>query len=212
MRAESPRFQNLWELTVLCTLREAPMHPYEILRVLKERHKEEILVLKRGSLYHAIERLLAAGYIEELDTQRQGRRPERTNYRLTESGERHLLEGLRRLVAVPRHEVPEFMAAMNFLVHLGPRDALAELDARSQRLEADIAASDEQLAYALGIAGRVNLLETEYQQAMRRAELAWTRGLAGDLRSGRLDWDLDALLGFLRDAHQRRAALVESAR
>jgi DNA-binding PadR family transcriptional regulator len=210
MRAESPRFQNLWELTVLCTLREAPMHPYEILRVLKERHKEEILVLKRGSLYHAIERLLAAGYIEELDTRRQGRRPERTTYRLTESGERHLLEGLQRLVAVPRHEVPEFMAAMNFLVHLGPREALAGLDARSRHLEAEIAATDEQLAYALGIAGRVNLLESEYQQAMRRAELAWIRGLAGDLRSGRLDWNLDQLLAFLRDAHARRASLAES--
>jgi DNA-binding PadR family transcriptional regulator len=188
------------------------MHPYEILRVLKERHKEEILVLKRGSLYHAIERLLVAGYIEELDTRRQGRRPERTTYRLTESGERHLLEGLRRLVAVPRHEVPEFMAAMNFLVHLGPHAALAGLDERSRRLEAEIAIADQQIAYALGIAGRVNLLESEYQQAMRRAELAWIRGLADDLRSGRLDWDLEALLAFLREAHQRRAALMEPSR
>jgi len=212
MRAESPRFQNLWELTVLCTLREAPMHPYEILRVLKERHKEEVLVLKRGSLYHAIERLLVEGYIEELDTRRQGRRPERTTYRLTESGERHLLEGLRRLVAVPRQEVPEFMAAMNFLVHLGPRDALAGLDERARRLETEIAITDEQIAYALGIAGRVNLLESEYQQAMRRAELAWIRGLADDLRSGRLDWDLEALLAFLREAHERRAAITEPSR
>src|SRR4029079_11077784 len=83
MRAELPRFQNLWELTVLSTLREAPMHPYEILRLLKERHEEEVLVLKRGSLYHAIDRLLAAGHIQELDTRRQGRRPGRTAYRLT---------------------------------------------------------------------------------------------------------------------------------
>src|SRR3954471_20802436 len=101
MRAEPLRFQNLWELTVLSTLREAPMHPYEILRVLKERHKEEVLVLKRGSLYHAIERLLAAGHIEEVDPRRNGRRPERTTYRLTEAGERHLLAALRQLVAVP---------------------------------------------------------------------------------------------------------------
>ncbi len=188
------------------------MHPYEILRLLKERHKEEVLVLKRGSLYHAIERLLAAGHIEELDTRRQGRRPERTTYRLTEAGQRHLLDGLRRLVAVPRHEASEFMAAMNFLVHLGPRDALAGLDERGRQLETEIALTDEQMAYALGIAGRVNLLETEYQQAMRRAELAWIRGLAGDLRSGRLDWNLEALLALLREAHERRAALVESSR
>ncbi len=212
MRAESPRFQNVWELTVLSTLREAPMHPYEILRLLKERHKEEVLVLKRGSLYHAIERLLAAGHIEELDTKRQGRRPERTTYRLTDAGQRHLVDGLRRLVAVPRHEASEFMTAMSFLVHLGPRDALAQLDERALQLETELVVTDEQMAYTLGIAGRVNLLETEYQQAMRRAELAWIRGLAGDLRSGRLDWNLEALLAMLREAHERRAALVESSR
>jgi DNA-binding PadR family transcriptional regulator len=212
MRVEPPRFQNLWELTVLCTLREAPMHPYEILRVLKERHKEELLVLKRGSLYHAIERLLAAAHIEEVDTRRNGRRPERTKYRLTDAGQQHLLDGLRRLVAVPRHEASEFMSAMSFLVHLGPRDALAGLDERSRQLEVEIALADEQMAYALGIAGRVNLLETEYQQAMRRAELAWIRGLAGDLRSGRLDWNIEALLAYLREAHERRAALAESSR
>ena len=101
---------------------------------------------------------------------------------------------------------------MSFLVHLGPRDALAQLDERGRQLETELALTDEQMAYALGIAGRVNLLETEYQQAMRRAELAWIRGLAGDLRSGRLDWNLEALLALLREAHERRAALVESSR
>ena len=196
MRAELPRFQNLWELTVLCTLRESPMHPYEILRLLKERHKEDVLVLKRGSLYHAIERLLAAGHIEELDTRRPGRRPERTRYRLTEAGDGYLLDGLRRLVAVPRHEASEFMAAMNFLVHLGPRDALAGARRAQPAARVEIALTEEQMGYALGIAGRVNLLETEYQQAMRRAELAWIRGLAGDLRSGRLDWNIEALLAL----------------
>jgi DNA-binding PadR family transcriptional regulator len=188
------------------------MHPYQILRVLRDRHKEEVLVLKRGSLYHAIDRLLALDHIEEVDTSRHGRRPERTTYRLTEAGERYLLDALRRLVAVPRHEASEFTAAMSFLVHLGPREALAHLDERARQLDLEIAITDEQLAHVLGIAGRVNLLETEYQQAMRRAELAWIRGLAGDLRSGRLDWDLDALLAHLRNAHERRAAAPASSR
>jgi hypothetical protein len=47
---------------------------------------------------------------------------------------------------------------------------------------------------------------------MRRAELAWIRGLAGDLRAGRLDWNLEALLASLREAHERRAALAEPSR
>ena len=64
-RAENSN-QGLWELAVLCCLKEDPMHPYEIQRVLKERKKDEVLALKKGSLYHAIGRLLKAGLIDEL--------------------------------------------------------------------------------------------------------------------------------------------------
>ena len=73
MRAESAARLGIWELTVLCTLREGAMHPYEIQRLLRERHKDELLVLKRGSLYHAINRLLLAGLIETVSTGRRGR-------------------------------------------------------------------------------------------------------------------------------------------
>ena len=55
---------GLWELAVLSLLRETALHPYEIQRLLKERKKDDVLVLKRGSLYHAIKRLLDAGLIE----------------------------------------------------------------------------------------------------------------------------------------------------
>ena len=61
---------GLWELAVLSLLRERPMHPYEILRTLKSRHKDDVLVLKRGSLYHAIRRLEVDGLIEALETSR----------------------------------------------------------------------------------------------------------------------------------------------
>src|SRR5213082_2812156 len=92
---EQPSFHpTLWELAVLSLLRERPMHPYEILRLLKERHKDDVLVLKRGSLYNAIRRLEGAQFIEALETTRNGRRPERTTYRLTEAGERGLTDWL----------------------------------------------------------------------------------------------------------------------
>src|SRR5690242_14900046 len=75
------KHRNLWALTVLCLLRERPMHPYEMQRLIRERHKDEFLDLKRGSLYHAMERLQAAGLVEPMETFREGRRPERTVYR-----------------------------------------------------------------------------------------------------------------------------------
>ena len=47
------------------------------------RHKDEILVLKRGSLYHAIGRLVRTELIRAKDISRNGRRPERTTYAIT---------------------------------------------------------------------------------------------------------------------------------
>ena len=105
---------GIWEIAVLGTLREAPMHPYQMQRLLRHRHKDEILALKRGSLYHAIGRLERAGLIEQTSTSRDGRRPERTVYRLTAPGRDAFLAALRSIVSTPRRESSEFMAAMIF--------------------------------------------------------------------------------------------------
>ena len=114
--------RNLWCLTVLCLLREGPRHPYEMQRLIRERHKDDFLQLKPGSLYHAIERLAKAGLIEEVETSREGRRPERTVYRLTECGDVEALEWLRGLLSKPVREPSQFVAAMSFVAHLTPDD------------------------------------------------------------------------------------------
>ncbi|MGA7413607.1 MAG: hypothetical protein WBW33_24240, partial [Bryobacteraceae bacterium] len=66
--AKAPIRHNLWELAVLAFLAEKPMHPYEMQRLLGERHKDELLILKRGSLYHAINRLLELALIDPQGT------------------------------------------------------------------------------------------------------------------------------------------------
>src|SRR5215475_6515771 len=78
---------GLWELAVLCFLRESPMHPYEIQRLLRARNKDILLDLKKGSLYNAIRRLLRSGMIEAIETRRNGLRPQHTTYRLTAGGQ-----------------------------------------------------------------------------------------------------------------------------
>src|SRR5690606_40911038 len=104
MTQEARKSRNHWEVAVLAFLRERPMHPYEMQRLLRERRKDELLALKRGSLYHAINRLARNGLIEVVGTSREGKRPERTTYRITPAGERELLETLREMVAEPRSE------------------------------------------------------------------------------------------------------------
>lgn len=181
--------RNLWALTVLCLLRERPMHPYEMQRLIRERHNEDFLDLKRGSLYHAIERLAKAGYIEELGVSREGRRPERTTYRLTEAGETEVLDWLRHLLAKPVREASSFVAAMSFVGHLTPEEAADQLTIRARALECGIVAISAVLENLTPQIGRVPLLEAEYALAMRKAELAWVRALLDDLRGGKLAWN-----------------------
>ena len=182
--------QNLWALTVLCLLRERPRHPYEMQRLIRQRGNDNFLDLKRGSLYHAIARLQRAGLIEAVETRREGRRPERTVYKLTEAGENAVLGWLRDLLAKPGQVSTPFFAALSFLAQLRPEDVLAQLGARAERLEAQLAGADTVLRELLPRLGRLVLVELEYTQAMRRAELEWVRAVSEDIRTGRLPWSL----------------------
>jgi len=183
-----------WEIAVLALLREAAMHPYQMQRLLHLRHKDEILVLKRGSLYHAIRRLAESGLIEVEKTGREGKRPERTTYRITPVGLEALLDVLRRMVATPGREASECMTAMSFLVHLDPGEASRSLEKRIGNLEAEIAQITTGLKTIKAHVARINLIESEYRRAMLRAELAWVRTLESEIREGKLTWNLRAIL------------------
>ena len=178
------------------------MHPYQMQRLLKDRHKDEILALKRGSLYHAIGRLERAGLIEIENTSRDGRRPERTTYRIAPAGTESLLEVLRRIISTPRQESSEFMAAMSFLLHLPPEEAALRLAERCKRLQGQIDGLTAGLTAASTHVLRINLVESEYLLGMLKAELDWVRGLEEDVRGGKLSWNTEYLFNSVEANRQ----------
>ena len=184
---------NLWCLTVLCLLRVQPMHPYELQRRIRDWHKDEFLDLKRGSLYHAIDRLRAHQCIEAIETSREGRRPERTVYRLTETGQRQMVLWLQEMLSQPVREPSQFFAALSFLPVLLPLDVQAQLKDRIGRLEREIVELGSVLEMMVPQIGRLVLVEVEYLRSMRQAELSWVRSLLEDLASGKLEWDPKAM-------------------
>ena len=185
---------GIWEIAVLALLREAPMHPYQMQTLLRLRHKDEILALKRGSLYHAIGRLVRDALIVAKSTLREGRRPERTTYAITAAGRKEFTRVLRQIIAAPRRESSEFMAAMSFLVHLTPAKSLPRLEERCRHLADEIAHRSAGLSAASAHVLRINLVESEYLIAIMKAELAWVRGLIADISAGKLAWDLRTVL------------------
>lgn len=203
---------GIWEIAILALLREKPMHPYQMQAILHERHQDEILVLKRGSLYHAINRLLRAKLIEVVSSTREGRRPQRTTYRILPAGRRQLVTSLREMVGTPKPEPSDFLASLNFIVYLTPQVVTRQMDKRATSLEREIVSVETGLQSALSFVGRVHLLEIEYLLAMRQAELAWVRTILGQLRSANLSWNLQHIFKQIRGAQKAAAVKTKPGR
>jgi DNA-binding PadR family transcriptional regulator len=122
-------------LAVLVLLFEKAMHPYEMAATLQQRRKEQSIKLRYGSLYTVISQLQREGFIEAAGTERDGGRPERTTYRITDAGETEMSSWLRALLAEPVKEYPHFEAALSLLPALPPRDVQIFLAERLGRLE-----------------------------------------------------------------------------
>ena len=116
-------------LTVLGMLHTQPLHPYGIQRLIRQWGKDQVVnVGQRASLYRTIERLRAAGLVSVAETERDHQYPERTVYKITDAGRAATREWLEEMLAVPRHEFPEFPVALSHVMMLTPKEALALLE------------------------------------------------------------------------------------
>ncbi len=126
---------NPLALAVLATLRERPMHPYEMATTMRSYGKERSIKLNYGSLYTVVDNLAKHGLIEAIGARREGRRPERTVYQLTDPGRAELEDWMSELVATPVKEYPQFEAALSELAVLPPARVLELLRDRASALE-----------------------------------------------------------------------------
>jgi DNA-binding PadR family transcriptional regulator len=189
-------------LTTLGLLSEQPCHPYELQRLLKERHKA-YAVGKTRSLYRAIEELEAAGYIEPLETSREGRRPERTVYRITPEGSEELENWLADLLSTPVDETPVFRVAVGLLGYITQERAETALATRVVALRARVSALDSTLSMAQDDLGlpRLVLLELEHAMALATAEVDWIRSILADMQQGVLVWNEELIRGHFEAMH-----------
>lgn len=185
--APRTRRTNPLALAVLVQLWERPMHPYEVSMTLRERRKEDSVRLNFGSLYSVVESLEKHGLIEAASTERDGNRPTRTVYRITDAGVEEAIDWLTDLVREPAKEFPQFEAALSFLPALAPDDAVRLLRIRGEALRMRLTANDATRAAARA-QGLPELfeLEAEYEAAMQRAELAFVEDLTGRIVDGSL--------------------------
>jgi DNA-binding PadR family transcriptional regulator len=183
-----PARSNPLALAVLVTLSERPMHPYEVGQTLRQRAKQESVRLNYGSLYAVVEALEKRGLIKAKETVRDGKRPERTIYEITDDGAREMVDWMTELIGVPTKEYPAFMAGLSFLPALEPDEALSALHVRADVLTVKLAG----LKGAMEAARQAGLprlfeLEVEYEEQLFAAELQFVKALIVDIESGGLD-------------------------
>jgi DNA-binding PadR family transcriptional regulator len=162
------------------------MHPYEIASVLRSRGKERSIQINWGSLYTVVENLEKHGFIEVSSTDRQGRRPERRVYRITEAGREEVADWLRELVGVPEKEYPRFEAALSMMPILSPDEMISRLEERLRALDQTVAEEQRALERLGKQLPRIFLVEEEYHVAMVKAEADWTRALLKEMSDGTL--------------------------
>jgi DNA-binding PadR family transcriptional regulator len=178
-------------LVLLALLVEAPMHPYRMQQVIKERGQDQLVnVAQRNSVYQALERLVRDGLVRTAGTTREAGRPERTVYEITDEGTATMHRWLTGMLPSPAREFPEFPAALAFLAVLAPARVRELLDERIAAQEPRLAALRAQAPPGLP---RLFLLEDEYRAAMLTAEIAWLRGVVADLDSGALTWSREMI-------------------
>ncbi|MGH2366085.1 MAG: PadR family transcriptional regulator [Chloroflexota bacterium] len=211
MSERSQSARGLLSLTVLALLVEQPRHPYDIQRLIRQRHKS-FAEGKWRSLYHAVDELQKQHFIEPAETSREGKRPERTVYRITEEGAEEFADWLKELLESPRDEHPTFTAAVSFLGYLPRATVLDALRSRAVSLQSEVAALNAALHALCDEFGlpRLVVLEHECARALKEAELQWTRSIIADIDRGVLAWDPEHLGDLFVGAalrHDREAAL-----
>ena len=176
-------------MTVLRLLSEEQMHPYEMQQRIRERVYDHVVKVTHGTLYHTVERLASQGLIEPVETSRDGRRPERTVYAITDAGRDVAYSQLSEFVMRPADEYPCFGMALSFIQMFSPEEAARLLAHRLKWLEGKYAAHGSVYdTIAKQGLERVHVVEVEFLQAQLRAEVDFVRGLVDDISSGRLAW------------------------
>jgi DNA-binding PadR family transcriptional regulator len=193
---------------VLGLLREGDMHPYEMIRLFRQRHEDRMLTITNGTLYHTVARLERLGLIAEVGIDRDGNRPERTTYTLTTDGRDAAVDWVRQ--ELPRIDRPtEFRVALSEAHGLHRDEVIDLMTGRRAALAADHAVHHWGLEKARDRAVPEQfLIEVSRQEAILAAELAWTDAFLERLESPEYLWGVSDLPDHVSEDYlaERKAA------
>jgi DNA-binding PadR family transcriptional regulator len=173
-------------LAALALLAERPMHPYEMYQLSMQRRDHRLVKIRPGTLYHAVRRLADSGLVAAVGTDREGNRPERTTYEITDTGRDQLQTNVALMIAQLADEYPTFPFALGEAHNLPEDEVVRLLTTRLSALRETIGEIEAGIALVRG----KNLpwaywLQLEYLHTVLSAQAAWVESAVADIGSGR---------------------------
>ncbi|MSP14574.1 MAG: hypothetical protein EXR62_16665 [Chloroflexi bacterium] len=166
------------DLLLLGLLDQESMHGYRLHEFLEHR-LSFVSDLKRPTAYHLLEKFFHQGLVER-EVEREGKRPERTVYRITASGRKRFVRLLREQLA--QAEPPGGDVAYLFMHRLEPQECIQLLEHRRQAVaeQREVTAS---LVQVHGLASPARLV-LEHTLVHIEAELTWLDRSVRHLKAG----------------------------
>jgi DNA-binding PadR family transcriptional regulator len=183
-RSPSPDCTRIAILGLLC--RHGAQHGYEVRKRIVEQNINDIADVQLGSIYAAFKKLAEEGLVEKVGEARSGNRPPRSLFQITELGKKELRSLIADAFTNPAQPERPVDLAVHFSGLLGADDVVDLIERRVAALEA-LGAAIDQAARAHHDDPAVRELIRDIPDHFRRinrAELAWTRNVLRNARSG----------------------------
>lgn len=168
-----------------------PAHGYELRRELLSWQLEPWTNVGTGSIYSALRTLEKDGAIRAVSSSREGNRPARTSYEVTEAGEREFRTLLRQAWWQVHPSTEPLVPALGMFPELSRQELMAALQSRITQMQGHL---DHIAAVRATIRDGATPPVDEIPEHVRelldflsargRAELEWTRQFLRRLRAG----------------------------
>ena len=178
---------NMSRLMILGVLAErGPMHGHQIRRTAELTHAEVWGGITGGALYAELRRLRAEGLIEAVREEREGRRPARTVYQITEEGRIELVVQRDAALEVVFGSADPMSVVLLFAAGADPAELSERLSVRRRRIEGQLDAmvmERERLA-GQGVLPPLAVAAFRRGELRLEAELRWHEEFAHQLAAG----------------------------
>ena len=162
-----------------------PVHGYDVRRELLSWSADKWANIQPGSIYHALRKLAEEGLVREVASGRDGGRPAKTTYEITEKGQGEFQNLLRDAWWNLQPSTDPFMASFSFLPALPREEAAAALRNRAIQLRAGVHQLDAAMT-ADWVDKKPAFVSWMWERniAISEAEIAWCERTAERIESG----------------------------